>query len=258
MVANYSSVVIKVRYFLIIYTFLIFLSCQLVNFHEELEIRLPSTENQIFHLHDYHWVLEYRDPRGTRQSIFIDSSRKSLFLNVKKGLSQSFSVYGEFKGESGIPFHTKPAGFISGYSRTTKGQYEFDWNLGFESALFLDLTAYMNLGQVNVRRLIESIEEEADSENHWIVDGLLILQEFLAGDFRTYDIRKLRIRDIEITIPGGVWCNGNLTGEDLFSESSLSPLQLEVPTGSSFYLHTSGLQLEIEVAECGSYDYIVY
>lgn len=258
MITNYSSVVIKVRYFLIIYMILLLMSCELFYFHEDLEIRFPGTDNQIFQLHNYHWILQYQDSGGSLQTVLIDSSRESLFLTMEKGKTQAVILSAQFNSESGNPFQTKPAGFIYGFSDVVKGEYVFDWEMGFESLLLLDLSAYMDLEQLNIYRLLESIEMEAECENHWIIDGSLILEELLAGEFRIYDIRKMREREISITIPAGEWCNGNLMGEDLFSLSSLSDLQVQVPTGSSSYIHSDGYLLEIKMDEDGSFDYIVY
>ena len=234
------------------------MSCKLLNFHEDIEIHLPGTENQIFQLHNFHWILQYRNSGGSLQTVLIDSSRESLFLQMEKGMTQAVILYAEFNGVSGNLFLTKPAGFIYGYNEAEIGQYVFDWEMGFESSLLLDLSGYMSLEQINISRLMESIEVEAECDNHWIIDGQRILEELLAGEFRSYDIRKLREREVEVTLPAGEWCNGNLTGEDLFSESSPSVLHIEIPSGFSSYINASGLQLEIEVGVDGAYDYILY
>lgn len=258
MITKYSSVVIKVRYFLLIFMILLTMSCQLLNFREDIEIHLPRTDNQIFQGHDFHWIFQYRDSDGSLQTVLIESSRESLFFSLEKGLTQAFGLYAEFNRESGDLFHTKPAGFIYGYNEAEGGQYVFDWAMGFESSLLLDLCAYMNLEQINIPRLVETIGTEAECENHWTIDSHLILEELLAGEFRSYDIRKLREREVELTLPTGEWFNANLTGEDLFSESSFSSFQVEIFSGYSSYIHTSGLQLEIQVEDDGTFDYIIY
>jgi hypothetical protein len=251
-------VYIKVRYFLLICIIIMLAGCRLLNFSEIIEIRFPDTESDIFQKFDYHWILEYRDTYGSLQSIDVDAVRESLFLQVEKGQIRAFTIRAVILTKPSGNFTTKAAGFIYGSSSKSGGKYFFDWKSGFESSLLMDLTEFINPEKINIKRLSEVISEVSAGENHWIIDGPLIQEHMLSGDFNVYDIRKLRQRTIELKLPVGEWFNSNLLSDNLRSISSESFTTAEIPTGYSHFYHQEGLHLEIEMKSDGSFDYIIY
>lgn len=229
-----------------------------MSFSEVLEIRLPDQSSDFFQKIEYCWILECRDSQGKIQAEYFDSSIDCLFVEVEKGEVRPFSIRAEPLGASSVFFSTKPAGFIYGVDPKKRRDYFFDWERGFLSLLLLDVSEFMDPRQVNIERLMRSISDIAEGDNSWILDKVLMQEQLLSGEFRVYDIRKLRMRSIELQIPLGYWFNANLLGDNILVTSAESPVLIDVFTGNNLYYHEQGLCLEIEMNTNGSYEYIIY
>ena len=202
------------------------------------------------------WILEYRDHSGTILNKRIASG--CLYFQVEKGIRQSFLLYPEISLSGSKILRLKPAGYLYPENLTTKIGGTFDWQLGFESHLVMEISKYINPAIINLERLFYEIDQTANHENHWIIDDEIILQNLLIGDFRVYDIRKKRERDVEIIIPEGEWFSVNLTNNNLQSASDSEPTVVSLYTGFHQFVNENGMVLEISLQGDGEYEYIIY
>lgn len=246
------------RHFYLFIMIFLLTGCQFMTFQDFLVINLPEHESQIFEEHQFSWLLLYRDDEGFLQKKDIDADVEKLYLTVSRGRTRAYLIFGKLLISSNEVFLTKPAGFIYPYSTREKTKPAFQWEEGFESLLFNKIDEYINLENLNISRILKTIDAVSENDSHWIIDGLLMEEQLLAGDFNVYDIRRLRKREIGLNLPEGEWFNSNILGNNVLSVSFGDEVLLEVPTGNSRYLHQSGLQLEIDVKENGTFEYIVY
>jgi len=255
---KFPHVYIKVKYLFVISIVFLLSSCQFLKLSENIEIRLPDSPGDLLMNFEYIWILEYRDANGSILSSSINSDRERLNLEVEKGQIQPFIIYAEILGDSADSFETKPAGFIYGFSQISNGVYYFDWNIGFESSLLLSISEYMDPNLINITRLVKVITDAAGSENHWVVDSSVIREQLITGEIRDSDIRRLRQRSIELKIPEGIWYNANLLSTNIKSSDSEIMTAIEISAGYSFFYHSNGSHLEIEMKSDGVYEYIIY
>ncbi|MBI9098204.1 MAG: hypothetical protein JEY91_06985 [Spirochaetaceae bacterium] len=219
---------------------------------------MPKINNTRLEKRDYIWFLEHCDSNGLIRVEEISKDAESIHVQVEKGILRAYTIRIVIKQESGSLFTTKPAGFIYSSTSIRDQVCVFDWSLGFQSSLLLNISRHMSPEWVNIPRLFEVIETKIIGGNPWGLDHDFIISKILSGNFNVYDIRELRERIISLHLPEGIWDNENLLGDDVFSLSASSETEIRVFTGYNRFIHSSGLILEIDVQTDGAYEYIVY
>ncbi|MDA3809582.1 MAG: hypothetical protein PF518_04535 [Spirochaetaceae bacterium] len=246
------------KYFLFTLFFLTLNGCHFYNIIiEKFEIQFPETIPEILQDCEFYWILKYHEMNGQFKVVELDKKTERIFLPVQKGISQVFTLTGVVNVKDCIQLYTLPAGFI--YPGDTKnGRYNFDWNLGFESSLLFSLEDYIDLEQINIKKLFTAIDERAEQKNHWIIDREVLLENLISRDFRIYDIRRKRERTLELNLPGGIWYNLNPLGENINSLSEINPTEVLIYTGFHSFYNKNGMVLEIDLKENGEYCFILY
>lgn len=249
------------KYFYVFLIFCISMSCQLFDSKETLEIFIPDTIPAILEASEYFWQMQYRSFDGEERIIELDCQTQSIKLSVDKGMIQPFILYPVVLLSGSRQLRLLPAGFISKVHNArnkVQKQLYFDWKSGFESELLFRLEKYVDLEKINVARLLASISDVSACENHWIIDSNSIVLNMISGEFRVYDIRKKRDRNITLSLPEGLWFNTNTLGDDILSSGYLIPEAETVFTGLTRYYCQSGLVLEIDMDSDGEYEFIIY
>lgn len=245
------------KHFLLIFCAIVLPGCAFLGTTEELELRFPSRQDNLFDGFIRSWELQYLDEKGEPASRIFSSDDCSILISVEKGIPAFFSLKA-FVSINGTHIETKPAGFLYPLDRTGTSGGNFSWESGFLSRLLLDLSPFMDVSLVNVSRLMKEIRREAGGEDLWDIDGSAIAQELAGGDFSVYDIRLQREREVEAEIPEGLWMNCSPLGRDIQVLPDSTGTQLKLRTGYHRYISTSGSILEIYIYSDGSWDSIVY
>jgi hypothetical protein len=253
-----SSVNIKMRYFSVFIIVFCLASCELFHSTENLHLYVPAILPEILNEAEYSWELTYLDSKGNEQFIHAPGGTDFFSIDVEKGIVQPFCLRAIITFPNLGEVKTLPAGFIYTISKKTGGKDYFEWKRGFESYLLICLMKHLNVGKINVSRLVSSISEVAEEDSHWLIDGELITENLLSGNFRVYDIRKKRERDISLLIPAGIWFNSDTTGENIISIGDSESVELTVSTGYSSYFCHSGSVLEVDMKSDGDFDYLIY
>lgn len=236
----------------------LFSACRFIDTTEEIEIHMPSSLPEIPEEGDFFWELNYRGSGGAEKVLKIHREVKKLNIFVDKGYFQPFVLSGIINGGSDSQISVLPAGFIYSISSKTGGQYNFEWELGFESRLLLQLMEFIDIEKINVFRLLSCISEVAENNSHWVIDNNAIIENMIPGNFRVYDIREKRERVLSLFLPGGIWFNTNPLGNNIISISASQAVEVSLRTGFSMYYNKSGTILEVDLESNGDFDYIIY
>jgi len=247
-----------VRYFLTFLVPILFISCNLFNSLETVKIQFPDQNYDILNKYNISWTLEYRDHSGMIVVERINTDLDSLYLQVEKGNVQSYLLYPVLSLPGSKNIRLKPAGYIYPDEYLSEDHRKFLWQMGFEALVVLEISKYINPDSINLKRLFYEIDQKSNSTNHWKIDSMLLLQNLLSGDFRVYDIRQKRERDIEIYAPVGNWYNLNLTGENFYSTSGSELTEIRLYTGVHQFVNDDGLVIEISIQSDGEYEHILY
>ncbi len=241
----------------ILISILIISGCEMFHSTEEVEILLPESHPEFVNELDYFWILCFCDENRLIRQIELESDTKSIKYYLDKGLIQPFSVALVVKSQNGHLFHFASAGFIYPYGLKCNRKNRFDWNSGFESDLLLKLAQYMDINRLNYTRLRDNINFVSEG-NPRAIEFNPILENLLSGNFIVYDIRKKRMRTIEINIPEGIWYRENINDDPIVSISGNLIIEVDFYIGISRLLSTEGKVLEIDLKSNGDFNYIVY
>ena len=239
--------------------FLILISaCQLFQSTETLTISMPGKIPEILQNTDFYWLLKYRSFEGSLYTEQLGSEVKFISVTVEKGISAPLSLWAIVEVYDSQSLEVYPAGFIYCINDNPTAESSFQWDWGFEAQILLDMSFYINLERINITRLLSTIKDTAEEKNHWIIDRESLLENIVSGDFSLYDIRKKRLRNLELYLPEGYWYNVNSLGHNLFSISESVPVYADVYEGFSSFFNKNGFILEIELKSDGGFDYIIY
>ncbi len=251
MLRKKAYVVKNMKYLTVFLTMSIVFSCNIIQSTEEIEIFIPEVIPEIIGNNEYYWVLCQPGSKGFTDEIEIEKGISSFFITVEKGLIYPISLYAVVDFGKDNSFRIYPAGFIYPYSE------EMNWNLGFESNIFLKLNNIIDINSINYERLNKSVQEISEGKP-WILDSELIYENLVSASFRIYDIRLKSKRIVNLTIPEGVWYSEFIFNKPIISISSLIPIEHELYVGYNRFCRTDGKKLEIDLNKDGSYTFIIY
>lgn len=254
---NYP-VIIKVKYFSCFLINLFFISCQLQISDDEIEIHLPELKSEYHSISDYFWEIQFIDSEGLLQIIEVKPGSDTIPVSAEKGVCRAYTVRTVFLVGSTQEYKTLPAGFLYPFDKVSGRRAEFSWKRGFECELIQNISRYLEPDKLNISRLIELVETVAGNDNHWILDGERIYEQIISGDFRSYDVRKRRERQVGLLLPEGLWLSESVLGANIFSLSESAETEVLLPAGRSRFIHSRGLLLDIFIESDGSCEYIVY
>ena len=234
------------------------IACQLLETTEVIEIAIPREIPEILADSDYYWLFKGRSVEGDVYSLVVDREVKSVFATVERGIIRAFTLQPMIKMRNFRDFIVFPAGFIYEPGQEVLAPYSFRWDIGFEGRILLNLASFFDLERLNIPKLLETVSEVAREESHWIIDDKALIENMISGDFRIYDIRKKRMRTIEIPLPKGEWFGENPLDDKLISPSDSISVKIDVPVGTTFFYNKSPYVLEIEMKSSGKFEYMVY
>ncbi len=241
----------------ILISMLIIAGCEMYHSTEEVAILLPESYPEFVNKLDYFWILYFCDENRQISQIKMESDTKFIRYFLDKGLIQPFSVTLVVKSINGNLFHFASAGFIYPYGSKYNRTNRFDWDSGFESDLLIKLAQYMDINRLNYTRLRDNINFVSEG-NPRALEFNPILENLLSGNFIVYDIRKKRMRTIEVNLPEGIWYRENINDDPIVSISGNLIIEVDFYIGISRLLSTEGKVLEIDLKSDGTFEYLVY
>lgn len=245
------------KFFLFYFLLGLFTSCSFLGYWETVEVDLPSLDSVLFNAFEYSWELSYRDQEGFCVITEIPAERQSVSLILEKGRAAALTLTAVVSAGDNRLFRSRPAGFLYPYDYR-EFKHAFSWSRGFICELLTKIDETIPADRINMNRLVSRIEEEAEGKSQWSLDFQVLLEELSGGDFSTYDVRSKRSRQVSLNLEEGLWISEDPCGDDLFSFTEVIPLEANLYTGISRYIHETGAILEIHVQPEGTYDYIVY
>ncbi len=250
-------VVINMKHFLLLIPVFFLFGCSLYDSAVELSVNLPADIPEVFENRGYKWVISRSGEDGEIYTEELENGSGTMILRLQKGEISSVSVHLIIDLPNRKSFKSSSAGFLYPFDFKSGEMSQFTWYRGFESDLLLQLGQEMDINNINFQRLSSTIEEVSGGDSSCI-DGNLIAENLLSGEFRIYDIRKKRGRLVEVHIPDGIWFPEYLYKVPITSVSIDVPMELNIYPGFNRFLSNSGMILDIDLKKDGAMHYIIY
>jgi hypothetical protein len=201
---------------LLIYLFFLSLlftctGCPLFSPYECLILELPDIPG--------HWEqrfeeitfsIEYPDISGEKEVLFLPPGVSSCEIRVPK--KRNWPVVAQPCGDE---FPLSPAGALYPWHVDKNNRVlHLYWEHGFSALVFLEcLGKGFDISCFNARRFMSEVLKRSEGDP-WRLDFSCVAEQLTSGSFRVYDIKKLPVRDVSLSLTAGDW----------FFSSSFSPL----------------------------------
>lgn len=244
-------------YYLI--TFLLLLtSCRFFSTTETLILKMPDVSKFSSTGIVLSWTIRYPGRDGEIHEVISPGEQDDLLIEVDQGLPKAITIEANILVGESTNFTSRPAGFLYPYDCHSYGKGELSWERGFPALLLLSASEALNLSEINILKLLEQLEEEAEGVDYWNLDFQELLTALATGDFSVYDIRLTRELEISLNLPPGRWISGSLLSPDIESKSLEEVTIVSLFEGTRRFVHKEGMVLEVYIESDGSYDYLIY